>query len=126
MVGDAAAKELGRRGEDLAAAHFERLGYRVLARNARTRRGELDLVLATPDGGAIVFAEVKARRLGSGGDPWDKLDVAKCRQVRRMAIEWLMRNDDRPWWAEMRFDAIGITLTAAGDLVRLDHLEAAF
>lgn len=126
MGGDTAATELGRRGEDLAAEHFERLGYRVLARNARTRRGELDLVLATPDDGAIVFAEVKTRTLGSGGEPWDKLDVAKCRQVRRMAIEWLMKTDNRPWWAEMRFDAIGITLTPAGDLVRLDHLEAAF
>jgi putative endonuclease len=122
---DAAAKELGRRGEDHAAEHFSRLGYRVLARNARTRRGELDLVLATEDGRTIVFAEVKTRRLGTG-DPWDKLDAAKCRQVRRMAIEWLMGTDDRPWWADMRFDAIGITLTATGDLVRLDHLEAAF
>ena len=125
MGGDAAAKELGRRGEDLAAAHFERLGYRVLARNARTRRGELDLVLATVDRRTIVFAEVKTRRLSSS-EPWDNLNPVKCAQVRRMAVEWLMKTDDRPWWAEMRFDAIGITLTETGDLVRLDHLEAAF
>ena len=54
---------LGRLGEELAAAHLERLGYRVIARNYRTRFGELDLV-ATDDG-VLVFCEVKARR-GSG------------------------------------------------------------
>ena len=34
----------GRLGEDLAAAHLQRLGFRVLARNARTRYGEIDLI----------------------------------------------------------------------------------
>ena len=34
----------GQRGEDLAAAHLERLGFQILARNHRTRFGELDLV----------------------------------------------------------------------------------
>src|SRR3954466_2116168 len=57
--------DLGRRGEALAAEHFKRLGYEVLARNHRTRFGELDLVLT--DGDALVFCEVKTRRLGSGG-----------------------------------------------------------
>jgi putative endonuclease len=70
-------QHLGRRGETLAAEHFERLGYEVLARNHRTRFGELDLVLC--DGRVLVFCEVKARRLGSGA-PWDKLDEASGRR----------------------------------------------
>lgn len=121
----AAAKELGRRGEDLAAAHFERLGYRVLARNHRTRFGELDLVLADEDEATIVFCEVKSRRVG-GGDPWDNLHDAKRRQVRTMAAAWLNEVTDRPCGAELRFDAVGVTLDRRGALVRLDHLEAAF
>ena len=36
---------LGRIGEDLALAHLERLGYTLVARNHRTRHGELDLVV---------------------------------------------------------------------------------
>ena len=59
---------LGRLGEQLAAEHFARLGYRVLARNHQTRYGELDLVLS--DGATLVFCEVKTRRIGSGA-PWD-------------------------------------------------------
>jgi predicted RecB family endonuclease len=47
---------LGRLGERLAAEHLERLGYTILARNHRTRHGEIDLI-ATHDG-ALVFVEV--------------------------------------------------------------------
>src|SRR6478672_6885548 len=115
---DRRAKALGRHGEDLAAAHFERLGFRVLARNYRTRWGELDLVLADEAARTIVFAEVKTRRLG--GDPWDNLHEAKRGQVRAMAAAWLSEVRDRPWAAGLRFDAVGVTLDGRGELVRLD------
>jgi putative endonuclease len=118
-------KQLGRRGEELAAEHFSRLGYRVLARNHRTRFGELDLVLADEEEGTIVFCEVKARRLGSG-DPFDNLHEAKRKQVRTMAAAWLNDVTDRPFGAELRFDAVGVTLDCNGRLIRLDHVQAAF
>jgi putative endonuclease len=118
-------KGLGRRGEELAAEHFSRLGYRVLARNHRTRFGELDLVLADEGDGTIVFCEVKSRRVGSG-DWRDSLHGAKRAQVRTMAAAWLAEVTSRPFGAELRFDAVGVTLDDRGALVRLDHLEAAF
>ena len=114
---------LGRRGEALAAEHLERLGYRVVARNYRTRFGELDLVVT--DDEVLVFCEVKTRRAG-GGDPFDNLGAAKRRQVRSMGRAWLSEAPDRPRTSELRFDAIGILLDARGALVRLDHLEGAF
>jgi putative endonuclease len=125
QLNDQRSKTLGRRGEDLAAEHFERLGFRVLARNYRTRWGELDLVLADEAQQLIVFCEVKSRRLGSG-DPWDSLHEAKRSQVRMMAAAWLNEVRDRPWAADLRFDAVGVTLDTRGELVRLDHLQAAF
>jgi putative endonuclease len=116
-------KELGRLGERLAGEHFLRLGYDVLARNHQTRFGELDLVVS--DGETLVFCEVKTRRAGSG-DPWDSLHEAKRGQVRRMAAAWLTEVSDRPWFADLRFDAVGVIVDAAGELVSLDHLEGAF
>jgi putative endonuclease len=116
-------RDLGRRGEELAAEHFARLGYRVLARNHRTRFGELDLVLADED--TIVFCEVKSRRLGNG-DWRESLHDRKQNQVRSMAAAWLAEVTDRPWGAELRFDAVGVTLDDRDRLVRLDHFEAAF
>ena len=119
------AKELGRRGEELAAEHFTRLGYRVLDRNHRTRFGELDLVLADEAEATIVFCEVKSRRLGSG-DWRDNLHDGKRKQVRTMAAAWLAKVTDRPRGADLRFDAVGVTIDGRGELVRLDHYEAAF
>jgi len=113
----------GRRGEDLAAEHLERLGFQVLARNHRTRFGELDLVAY--DGETLVFAEVKTRRSGAH-DPWENLHDRKRSKVRRMAIAWLTEGADRPYGAHLRFDGIAVLLDAQGDLIRLDHLEAAF
>ena len=118
-------KELGRRGEQLAAEHFTRLGYRVLARNHRTRWGELDLVLADETETTIVFCEVKARRVGNG-DWRDNLHDRKQQQVRSMAAAWLSEVTDRPRYAELQFDAVGVTLDNHDELVRLDHLQGAF
>jgi putative endonuclease len=122
---DRRSKALGRRGEALAAQHLERLGYTVLARNHRTRWGEIDLVLTDPGETTIVFVEVKTRRLGAG-DPFENLHDAKRHQVRSMAAAWLNDVRDRPWAADLRFDAVGVTLDARGELLRLDHLEHAF
>ena len=116
---------LGRIGEDLALAHLERLGYTLVARNHRTRYGELDLVVF--DGTTLVFVEVKTRRAsGSGRGPWEALHERKRRQVRRMAAAFLLEVTDRPHSPDLRFDAIGVVIDAYGKLVRLDHLEAAF
>ena len=117
--------QLGQRGEELAAEHFERLGYSVLARNHRTRWGELDLVLSDPSERTIVFCEVKSRRLGNG-DWRDSLHARKRKQVRRMGAAWLNEVTERPRFAELRFDAVGVTLDERDQLVRLDHLQAAF
>ena len=118
-------QHLGRIGEDLALAHLERLGYALVARNHRTRYGELDLVVF--DGTTLVFVEVKTRRAsGAGRGPWEALHERKRRQVRRMAAAFLLEVTDRPHSPDLRFDAIGVVIDAYGKLVRLDHLEAAF
>jgi putative endonuclease len=118
-----ARQSLGRLGERLAAEHLERLGYRILERNHRTRHGEIDLVAY--DDRRLVFVEVKARRNGPGR-PLDKVDWRKQGQVRLMARAWLAENPNRPHRPEIRFDAIGVTVDAAGRLVELEHLEGAF
>ncbi len=118
--------QLGRTGETLAAEHLQRLGFAVLERNYRTRWGELDIVAF--DGRVLVFCEVKTRRPGGvRGGPLEAVGYAKRAQVRRMASSWLSeRRGDRPYASTLRFDAIGITLDAAGAIVSLEHLEGAF
>lgn len=104
--------------------HLRRLGYDVLARNHRTRFGELDVIAF--DGETIVFCEVKTRRAGRAASPWDALGDGKQGQVRKMAASWLAETTARPFAEELRFDAIGVTFDAHGTMVALDHLENAF
>jgi len=114
---------LGRLGEQLAAEHFARLGWAILARNYRTRYGELDLVAAAAD--TLVFAEVKTCRAGRGR-PWDSLHDLKRAQVRRLGSVWLAEVRPRPYFLALRFDAVGVVVDEGDRLVRLDHLRGAF
>ena len=117
--------ELGQAGEQIAADHLERCGYRIVERNYRNRWGELDIIAS--DGRALVFCEVKTRVAPRAGrDPLESVHHRKQIQLRRLAGRWLAERPDHPRVGDLRFDAIGITLTPDGRLLRLDHLEAAF
>ena len=115
-------QHLGRVGERLAREHLERLGYRVVAANNRTR--ELDLIVC--DDARLVFVEVKARRAGALESALQAVPPAKQKRVRAMAAAWLVEATDRPRSCELRFDVIAVTVDRDGRLVRLDHLEGAF
>ena len=112
-------------GEILAAEHLSRMGYEIIERNARTRFGEIDLIVHGHD--ALVFVEVKTRRVGgSAGTPLEAINHRKVRQVRKLAATWLSEAPNRPSAGDIRFDAVGVTVDREGGLESLDHLEAAF
>jgi len=115
----------------LAAEHLKRRGYEIVERNYRTRYGELDIVAS--DGKTLVFCEVKSRlvtpgRSGmiDGATPLESVRASKRVKVRRLAGCWLTERTRRPRVANLRFDAIGVTLDRGGRLVALEHVEDAF
>jgi putative endonuclease len=122
---------VGRRGEELAVEHLERLGYRVLARNVRVREGEIDVIAF--DGVTIVFVEVKSRRLTSTAAgpvaPLEGLSPRQQARLRRLAAAWLSAPDParlHPRARELRLDAIGVVIDRRGALLSLEHLEGAW
>jgi putative endonuclease len=125
-------RELGRLGEELAAAHLDRLGFAVLARNARTRHGEIDLIAF--DGQVMVFAEVKTRRAIAGThracadeEPLAALRPRQRARLRRLAVAWLAgARHVRPSARIIRFDGLGVTVDSADRLVRIDHIDGAW
>lgn len=102
------AKEVGKLGEDLAEKYLQQKGYRTLARNFRTRYGEIDLVME--DGECIVFVEVKARRSLACGEPHEAIDARKKSQLLKMAEEYLILN---PSQGDLRFDGVSVYLDDA-------------
>ena len=127
-------RELGRLGEDLAAAHLERLGRSTLARNVRTRAGEIDLIAFDAGHSTLIFVEVKTRRVRGDGqrvrpdqEPLSWLRARQRARVRRLAHAWLSSpSQGRPRARTIRFDAIGVIVDERGRLLRLDHIEAAW
>lgn len=123
-------RALGALGENVAVRHLRAAGYEIVERNFRTREGELDVIAV--DERALVFCEVRTRVAGGTGGPAGPLDSigpSKRRRIRRMAARWLAARPGaatRPGRQELRFDAIGVTVTVHGELVRLDHVEGAF
>jgi putative endonuclease len=125
-------RALGALGEKLAASHLQRLGFSVLARNVRTRHGEIDLIAF--DGATLAFVEVKTRRAparpragGPGVEPLIGLRPAQCARQRRLAVAWLCdAGQVRPTARTIRFDAVGVVLDDRDGLLRLDHVEGAW
>jgi putative endonuclease len=125
-------RALGKFGEDLAVGHFRRLGFVVVARNVRTRHGEIDLIAF--DGRALVFAEIKTRRAANrrrGLCPEDQplawLKLSQRARLKQLACSWLYENTHaRPKAHTIRFDAVGVIVDGADKLLRLDHIEGAW
>jgi putative endonuclease len=122
-----ARQRTGRIAEQLVARRLAAAGWTILERNARTRFGELDIVAI--DGRALVFVEVKAGREGTAFGPERPIlavDRRKQLQVRRLATAWMTERRGLPPYAEIRFDAIGVTLDRANRAIDYEHLKGAF
>lgn len=120
MAISARAAALGQRGEDLAVAHIEELGWEVLDRNWRCRQGELDIVAWERATESVVVVEVKCRSSRDFGDPLEALTDDKTGRLVRLAVAWLQDQEVRA--ARLRVDAIGIVLPRSGEPT-LTHLK---
>jgi putative endonuclease len=125
-------RALGSLGEGLAADHMQRLGFEPLARNVRTRHGEIDLIVF--DGHTLIFVEVKTRRARAtpcgarpAQQPLEWLSTRQRMRLRRLASAWLCEEQaSRPRAQEIRFDAVGVVVDEGNHLLRLDHVENAW
>lgn len=103
-------RELGRRGESLAAAHLERSGMRILARNWSCAAGEIDIVARW--GATLVIAEVKTRTSTRFGHPVEAVTPRKRRRLRRLARVWARRHRVRA--RRIRVDAVSVLVAPRG------------
>src|SRR5262245_44327365 len=112
---------LGDRGERLAVRHLKKLSYRILARQSRSRIGEVDVI--AHDGEFIVFGEVKTRSSQAAGHPTEAITFAKQQQLTRAALTWLKSRGMLERRA--RFDVIAITWGDGSEPV-VEHYKNAF
>ncbi len=117
------SRSTGDRGEDRAADHLREQGYTILARNVRSRLGEIDIVAQAPDGRTIVIVEVKASASASQRfTPEMHVTKAKRRKLITLATQFVRRHNliDRP----LRFDVIAVEIAANAPAVVRHHVHA--
>ena len=100
------AHALGQKGEEIALARLKKNKYRIVERNYRLFRGEIDIIAY--DGDTLVFCEVKTRASGEFGRPEESVTPAKQRQIRKIAQGYIMEKGLGD--PDCRFDVISIIL----------------
>jgi putative endonuclease len=98
--------ELGKRAEDLAAAHVERLGWQILSRNFSCKLGELDIVAIDKQEKELVVVEVRYRTYGEMQSPSDSIGPKKLRALVNAGRVYV---DGLAWTGPWRIDLLGVT-----------------
>jgi putative endonuclease len=114
--------ELGRRAEDLAVLHIEKLGWQLLSRNFLCRLGELDIVALDKKENELVVVEVRYRTCGETQSPLDSIGPKKMRTLVNASRVYV---EDIGWGGPWRVDLVGITasLREPEGHWRLEHIK---
>lgn len=109
-------KDLGVLGETIAADYLEKNGYKIIARNYASSRGEIDIIAMEKD--VLVFVEVRTRS-GSQGHEHNlsSIDAKKQHQLSKMAVYFLQQNNGLD--KKARFDVVSVALSDLNQKIRL-------
>ncbi len=112
--------QFGKSGEEIALGLLKKNGYKILARNYRTRLGEIDIVACDKD--TICFIEVKSRHSDKFGFPQEAVLKSKQRQISKAALVFLKEKNllDR----KARFDVVSVL--SADETPKLELITDAF
>ncbi|MBX2822780.1 MAG: YraN family protein [Rhodothermaceae bacterium] len=117
------SQHTGSHGEDIAADYLEKKRYKIVHRNYRCRRGEIDIICLdeTADSGnnVLVFVEVKARRVLDYGAPSESVTTEKIGRMRRAAEVYIMMNGLEEVCC--RFDVVGIVFNRGE--TQIEHIQ---
>ena len=111
----AARAQAGASAEDLAVRFLSGHGLAIVARNVRSRLGEIDIVAR--DGDTLVFVEVRLRRRHDFGGAAESITASKRARIRAAAELYLARLSRVP---ACRIDAL---LLDALDPARIDWVK---
>ena len=110
----------GQRGEAAARDYLRRHGYRILDKNVRLGKKELDIVAEHKKTGVLVFAEVKTRHEGQLAAPRLSVGFKKRENIRKAAQRYIKRH--RLQEKYVRYDIIEVLAPQ----YTVNHIENAF
>lgn len=115
----ASHNDFGNEAEQKAADYLEAKGYRILKKNYRFQKAEIDLIAEFEN--QIIIVEVKARTGNHFIEPYEAVNKRKIRLILSATQHFLEETDEDK---EVRFDIISIVDT--GSFLEINHIEDAF
>lgn len=115
----AAHNELGKEGEDAACNYLQEKGYKIVERNWRFHKYEIDIIAENED--FIIFLEVKTRTSTLWGNPEEFISKGQIKRIVAAADFYLREYDIEK---DARFDVISATLNKGK--IEIEHIDDAF
>ncbi|MCY0969016.1 YraN family protein [Chryseobacterium wangxinyae] len=112
--------DLGKKAEDLAAEFLQKKGYKILTRNFRYQKAEIDIIAEKDN--LIIITEVKARSTDAFMLPQEAVNKRKISLIVSAANHYLEEFNKN---LEVRFDIISVLPDEKGKLV-IEHIIDAF
>jgi len=109
-------QRIGKWGEEAVAAYLAGRGYEILARNARTPYGEIDIITKQED--VTIFVEVKTLRSSRNFFPEQNVTARKQAHMRACAEHYAMENAIDHW----QIDVVAVEGTV-GLEPKITHFE---
>ena len=100
--------ELGKWGEDVAADFLVGKGFRIVERNWKVGRKEIDIIAAKER--LLLFVEVKTRRSNAYGDPYEAVDWKKRRTLIAAMRQYIALHRIA---TDVRYDIVSVVGTPA-------------
>lgn len=115
------AQALGKSGEEAAVRYLKSKKFRIIERNFRFLRGEIDIIAYERK--TLVFVEVKTRKSKEFGPPEEAVTPSKQMQIKRVAQGFLVQNNLQD--TECRFDVLSLSFNEKNGY-QIHHLRDAF
>lgn len=116
----ASHNDLGKKAEDLAAEFLIKSGYKILVRNFRYQKAEIDIIAEKEN--LIIITEVKARSTDAFILPQEAVNKRKISLIVSAANHFMEEFNKNQ---EVRFDIISVLLDEKGRLI-IEHIIDAF
>lgn len=112
--------DFGKIAEDMAVDYLQKNKYKILARNFRFQRAEIDIIVEKDE--LIIVVEVKARSTDFFILPQEAVTKAKIKSLVLAANHYMEKFDKQN---EVRFDIISV-LPDEHKQLKIDHIKDAF
>lgn len=116
------ANPTARLGEDIATEYLKQKKYKIIERNFRKSKGEIDIIAIDKSEGinVLVFVEVKTRTSRDYGTGLESILRWKLRTIIKTAQFYKLINKNLP--ESLRIDAIGIDIS--GEKPIIEHIKS--